>query len=246
MKEEIKKYQHSVSFLRDFTHYVIPGTIFLAIAYFIFPYSLNKQFIESTTNFYNIEGTFLNISLIVVFAYFFGKLGNSFTTPIFRLFDKLLENSKNKSLPKIIMKSIPISTKRYHWALKMRNDLAKKSYIASKVKYFKDNEPLKIRLGWNLLYNKVIEYDQFMFSIRIERYNNITMFCRSVVGLSLIISLLCLFFNSHFNKFVISLFSILIAVIFYLIWQASETTRLIAMLSLLELIPNNTFYTKEN
>lgn len=238
MQEEAKKYQHSISFLRDFTHYTIPGVIFLATAYFIFPYSKNSGIVSQSENFYDIDGGFLSVSLIVVFSYFIGKLANSFTTPLFKVFIWIANSLKNTKFYKVMgnigFLSDPI--REYRRVLNLRDKTIKKYYEEH---LFLEGDNLKKSYGHDRMYNEVLVYNQFLFSVRIERYNNISMYARSIIGLSVFTSLLSMILVSPFPHWLIFLICLLMAIAFYYIWLIAETTRLTALVAIYDSIREN-------
>jgi hypothetical protein len=228
MKKIIEEYQNSISFTRDLFQYAIPGLMFLSLLYYLFPINHNTWIKTEIVVFHPINSSFIVVTIIIIFAYFIGMFANSISYEYFSLLESFIKILKiNKS---------------YFEIKEHRLSIAKKIFPKTETQFSKK---LEITIIKDYLFNQVATYNQGLYKNRVERYNNITMYYRTISSLSLFIFLLSFLFNTPFNLLTIRIVSgISIVFIFYL-WMVFEKS-LITMIYTISIIVDNNLNNEKN
>ena len=228
MKKTIEEYQNSISFTRDLFQYSIPGLMFLSIVYYLFPINLNTWIKTEIVVFYPINSSFIVITIIIVFSYFIGMFANSISYEYFRIFESVVKVLRiNKSYFEI--KEHRLSVAKIVFP-KTESQLSKK---------------LEISIIKDYLFNQVSIYNHGLYRNRIERYNNITMYYRTLSSLSLFIYLLSFLFNTPFDLLTIRIVSGISIVFFFYLWIVFERS-LITMIYTISLMVTNDLKNEKN
>lgn len=202
MQNQVNNYKSSVAFVRDLFQFLLPGLIFISIIYYLFPPSHNCQLRTSSVSFNLDSKSTFQVIVLLGFSYLFGITGNFLTRIFFGLFQfAFCWMPKVKELKDIENK---------------KNELIKRKY------------GICCSDGFDFKYYKeLMEFDIFnrhpeLHQMKIERNNTLTMFWRSLSGLSLLVTGCSLFLNSQFSTCVIVSLASIFAVIFFCIWMRQE------------------------
>lgn len=210
MNKFVDDYQSSISFLRDVFQYTIPGVIFLSVLYYLFPITLNENIKTDIITFYPIKGSFLDILTIVIFSYFIGKLANSISSTYFILF-------------KWILKKLRINPSFFE-IRELKDRIAETLYPNSNNEF---SSKMDIAIKRDYLYNQIATYNLGLYKNRIERYNNITMYYKTLASISLFVLIVSFFLDSPFNMSIIHLISVFLIGFFFYLWVVTEKSLLI-------------------